>query len=383
MHKSRLPKVCFVSTLAWPLRVYLSPHLRRISSETELTLVADKVSELNKHNLPSDIYLKNIKISRKINLLEDLISLFLLFQFFKNKKFRCVHSIMPKAGLLSMLAAWLAGVPIRVHTFTGQVWATRHGASRFLLLFLDYLTASLATHVLADSPSQRQFLIQHGVVKANKIVVLGFGSICVVDLNRFQPYFNDRKQVRSDLGINESDLVLIFVGRLNPEKGVNDLILAFRALSVEFPNLKLLIVGPDEFGYDLQLANLDANIRNKICKIQFTDVPEKYMNAADIICLPSYREGFGSVLIEAAAVGLPAVASRIYGITDAVIDGVTGLLHEPGNNLSLTQALAKIIQDDFFRLYLSQEARARAISKFSEDSISFKFESFYRRIGVI
>ena len=164
MHKSRLPKVCFVSTLAWPLRVYLSPHLRRISSETELTLVADKVSELNKHNLPSDIYLKNIKISRKINLLEDLISLFLLFQFFKNKKFRCVHSIMPKAGLLSMLAAWLAGVPIRVHTFTGQVWATRHGASRFLLLFLDYLTASLATHVLADSPSQRQFLIQHGVV---------------------------------------------------------------------------------------------------------------------------------------------------------------------------------------------------------------------------
>ena len=214
-------------------------------------------------------------------------------------------------------------------------------------------------------------------------MVLGFGSICVVDLNRFQPYFNDRKQVRSDLGINESDLVLIFVGRLNPEKGVNDLILAFRALSVEFPNLKLLIVGPDEFGYDLQLANLDANIRNKICKIQFTDVPEKYMNAADIICLPSYREGFGSVLIEAAAVGLPAVASRIYGITDAVIDGVTGLLHEPGNNLSLTQALAKIIQDDFFRLYLSQEARARAISKFSEDSISFKFESFYRRIGVI
>lgn len=374
--------VCFVSTIAWPLRVYMGPHIRKIAESSRVTLVADGVAELAQGDFGATVGFRDAAIPRKIRPLADLLALFTLWRLFRSGGFDCVHSIMPKAGLLAMLAAAAAGVPRRFHTFTGQVWATRTGFARRFLMLMDRLIAALATGVLTDSRSQRDFLIANGIVRAEKISVLGNGSVVGVDPLRFAPDPAAREQGRRDLGIGAGDFVFLFVGRLNRDKGVADLLQAFAEIPDRHPDMHLLLVGPDEGDYDTHIAALPDALRRHIHRIGFTSQPERYMAVADVICLPSYREGFGSVLLEAAAGGLPAVASRIYGISDAVVDGVTGILHEPGNVSEIVRDMLMLARDHALRSKMGAAARARAIEDFSEERLTAAFLDFYRAHGV-
>jgi glycosyltransferase involved in cell wall biosynthesis len=346
-------------------------------------LVADGVSDLAGESFGSAVSSHEVAIPRKISLAADTLALFRLWRLFRQSRFDCVHSIMPKAGLLSMLAAAAARVPCRFHTFTGQVWVTRTGVARRFLMLIDRLIATLATGILADSFSQRDFLITNKIVDVGKISVLGNGSIVGVDTFRFAPDPAARLQGRRDLGIGGDDFVLLFVGRLNRDKGVDDLLRAFAEISGDQPDIRLLLVGPDEQAYDLHIANLHEALRRRIHRVGFTAQPEHFMAISDAICLPSYREGFGSVLIEAAAGGLPAVASRIYGISDAVVDGVTGILHEPGNVPEIVSAMVKLAENKPLRLKMGAAARVRAIECFSQERLTAAFQAFYRKHGVI
>lgn len=381
--KSSGALVCFVSTIAWPLRVYIGPHIRKIAEHCEVTLVADGVSDLANGYFDFAVCFMEVPIPRRISLVSDILALIELWRFFRSSRFDCVHSIMPKAGLLSMLAAAAANVPCRFHTFTGQVWATRTGIARWFLMSMDWLIATLATAVLTDSLSQRDFLIANKIVKAQKITVLGNGSIVGVDTLRFAPNPVARVQGRRDLGIGDNAFVFLFVGRLNRDKGVNDLLKAFAEIAGGHPGMHLLLVGPDEDGYDSYIANLPEASRQRIHRVGFTAWPEQFMAISDVICLPSYREGFGSVLIEAAAGGLPAVASRIYGISDAVVDGVTGILHEPGNIAEMVLCMLRLAQDEPLLQRMGAAARARAIDDFSEEILTAAFDDFYRKHGVL
>ncbi|BAO31116.1 glycosyltransferase family 4 protein [Sulfuritalea hydrogenivorans] len=376
-------RVCFVSTIAWPLRVYIGPHIRKIAESSQVTLVADGVSELANGEFDSAVRFRQVAIPRRIRLGSDVLALFKLWRILRSGRFDCVHSIMPKAGLLSMLAGAAAGVPVRFHTFTGQVWATRAGLSRRFLMLMDWLIARLATSVLTDSLSQRDFLIANGIVKAGKISVLGNGSVVGVDPLRFAPDTEAREQGRRDLGIGTGDFVFLFVGRLNRDKGVTDLLQAFAEISHRHSSAHLVLVGPDEDGYDVRIANLPEALRQRLHRVGFTSQPERCMAVSDVICLPSYREGFGSVLIEAAAGGLPAVASRIYGISDAVVDGVTGILHEPGNVAEIVLGMLKLAEDQPLRSRMGAAARARAVEEFSEERLTTAFQNFYRKHGVL
>jgi glycosyltransferase involved in cell wall biosynthesis len=194
-----------------------------------------------------------------------------------------------------------AGIPSRFHTFTGQVWATKSGLARRFLMLMDWLIASLATCVLTDSRSQRDFLIANRIVKPEKIFVLGNGSVVGVDPTRFAPDREAREKGRRELGIGADEFVFLFVGRLNRDKGIADLLLAFAEIQRSHASMHLLLVGPDEGGYDAQIGELAGGmLRRNIHRIGFTDRPESCMAVSDVICLPSFREGFGSVLIEAA-----------------------------------------------------------------------------------
>jgi glycosyltransferase involved in cell wall biosynthesis len=379
----KIPRVCFVSTIAWPLRVYIGPHIQKIAESCHVTLVAQGVADLVIRDFDPAVSFREILISRRISLFADVLALLKLWNLFRSSGFDCVHSIMPKAGLLSMLAAAAAGVPVRFHTFTGQVWATRAGLSRRFLMLMDWLIARLATSVLTDSLSQRDFLIANGIVKAGKISVLGNGSVVGVDPLRFAPDPAAREQGRRDFGIGTGDFVFLFVGRLNRDKGVADLLQAFGEISQRHSAAHLLLVGPDEDGYDARIANLPEDLRQRVHRVGFTSQPERCMAVSDVICLPSYREGFGSVLIEAAAGGLPALASRIYGISDAVVDGVTGILHEPGNVAEIVLGMLKLAEDQPLRLRMGAAARARAIEEFSEERLTTAFQNFYRKHGVL
>lgn len=320
-------------------------------------------------NLPIGVRSKVIDIKRRIDITSDLKALMQLVSFIQSENFDMIHSVTPKAGLLAQLAGCWSGVEVRVHTFTGQVWATRKGFKRRMLKWCDWIVAACATNLLADSVSQKEFLVSERIVNRKKIDVIGPGSISGVDLTRFHPDLNVREKVRKQFGILENDVVALYLGRLTRDKGVLDLAKAFSHVCVRQSNLKLLFVGPDEEGLAEEIKRL-VSCDNRLSVIGPTTRPEDFMMAADFLCLPSYREGFGSVVIEAASCGLPSMASAIYGLTDAIENGISGVLHPPGNVDSIADLLVDLSSRTDWRQKLGRQARQRAEDIFSEDFIT-------------
>ena len=257
----------------------------------------------------------------------------------------------------------------RVHWFTGQVWVTQVGFRRRLLKSVDRLLVSCVSDALIDSQSQFDFLINENVLKAEKGVVLGSGSISGVNLNLFKFDAEVKRLYRQKIGLTDDDKVLFFLGRLNRDKGVLDLINSFHHVVSEIDNLHLVLVGPDEQNIEKTLSDADR-LHEKIHFIGSTVQPEKWLSIADVFCLPSYREGFGSSVIEAAAIGLPAITSRIYGLTDAVVEGETGLMHQVANTEEISDAIKNIIEDDALRKYMGENALKRAKESFSQEYVS-------------
>lgn len=356
----------------------MKPHIAMLAEQCEVTLIANGTEQEFSSLLNQNVKLIHVDISRKVSLWQDIKALFHLYIIFRKKHFDVVHSLMPKTALLAMLAAFFAGVPHRIHTFTGQVWANKTGVARWGLKMLDKLVAKCATGLLTDSLSQRQFLIDQQVTDADKITVLGNGSVCGVDVERFKPNFTMRKQIRADLGIPDNAIVYLFLGRLNKDKGIQDLAHAFAELAFNMPRAHLLVVGPDEGGMDMMLKLILANCSGQFHRIGFTSKPEDYMACADVFCLPSYREGFGSVVIEAAAVGIPAVVSKIYGLTDAVVDGETGILHLPKSIEEIKRALLTLTNDVGLRTKMTKQAMTRAHTFFATDILVNAMRKYYQ-----
>lgn len=382
MSRLHKPLLCFVASHPMSVTSFLLPHLKALSVDSRLmVLLNTKESDLLIRR-GIDVPAEYAPIERSVRPRKDLQTLWLLYRKFRQIRPDAVHTITPKAGLLGMAAAWLAQVPVRVHTFTGQVWVTRTGVMRLVLQMADRCIAMLATDVLVDSPSQRDFLIEHRIVSASRSAVLGDGSICGVDLVRFAPNSDDRANLRAELGVLQDETLLLYLGRLNRDKGLLDLAHAFQEIARFRPNLKLLIVGPDEEGIYPEIEQITQSVANQLIRVGFTTQPERYMRAADVFCLPSYREGFGSSVIEAAGCGIPAVASRIYGVTDAVKDGVTGILHTPADLAALVSCLEKMVDDQALRLQMGRSARTYVEASFSQESITGKMVEFYNaRLG--
>jgi glycosyltransferase involved in cell wall biosynthesis len=373
-------KICFVAAIELSIRVFMVEHLRRLSNEYSITVVVDtdNVDFLKPYGL--DVKVFPVKILRKPLPVSDLSALFRLYRFFRREGFDAVHSITPKAGLLSMFAACLAGVPIRIHTFTGQVWATAKGMKRWFLKGMDKLIASCATHILADSRSQLDFIIKEGIVRGEKTSVIANGSICGVDSARFRPDTEARKTLREQLSIPEDSILFLFLGRLTFDKGLVDLAGAFSRVCRSKENIHLLVAGPDEEGMKEKMLSVCSEHRDRIHFYDFTDAPERFMTAADVFCMPSYREGFGIVVIEAGAAGIPSIGTRIYGVVDAIEDNVTGYLYASGNAEELAEKMLKMIDEPSVRIEMGRRARERAIGLFSKDIVAEAFFNFYQSL---
>lgn len=370
-------KIFFVSSQKMSVISFLLPHLRSLMALGSVSVFVNDKDLDFLARLNVDVPVFWAPIERSIRPAQDIKGLLTLYRSFLYERPHVVHSVTPKAGLLAMAAAWLARVPLRVHTFTGQVWVTRTGPMRILLKMADKMIAAMATDILVDSPSQRDFLIQHGVVSARKSQVLGAGSICGVDTARFRPDSQDRIALRQELHIDESAQVVLYLGRLNKDKGVLDLASAFAKVAIEQKSSVLMIVGPDEENMYEQMLARCPGLSDRIFRVGFTQQPERYMRAADVYCLPSYREGFGSSVIEAAASGIPAVASSIYGLTDAVVDGHTGWLHTPGNVDDLTSTLLRALTNESELKQRGAQARKHVMDVFSQEKITGAMVQFY------
>jgi glycosyltransferase involved in cell wall biosynthesis len=375
---TRPARVALVVTSTLVVRWFLLEHIRTLARSFAVTLIVNNDAPELAALLPCRIV--SLRLERDIAPLADLRAFATLWRHFRAERYQLVHTLTPKAGLLGMLAARLARVPSRLHTFTGQVWATRRGPMRSLLKTADRLIANSATSVLVDSLSQRDFLVAQGIVDAGKARVLGRGSISGVDANRFRPDAAMRDQVRVELGIPGAATVFLYLGRLKRDKGVLDLVRAFALCSIQDSQVRLLLVGPDEDGLLPEIEQACAACRSRLHVAGFSTVPEHYMAASDVLCLPSYREGFGVVIIEAAAAGVPAIGSRIYGITDAIVEGETGLLFEAGDAQQLARSMHTLAGDASLRGRMGQRARERAVRDFAQAQLTAALLGHYRQL---
>jgi glycosyltransferase involved in cell wall biosynthesis len=370
-----MKKLCYVATIPAVVNSFLREHTQVAAENYAVTIICNSEDTHLLDGLNARLIL--LPIERKPSLWKDMLVLFKLFKLFRHERFDIVHSHMPKTGLLGMLAAWLTRVPIRINTFHGEVWATRSGWRRKVLKLFDRLVGLLATNILVVSPSQQDFLEKEGVLPPSKAKVIGAGSICGVNPLRFYPNPDVKRTMRDNLRIAQDAKVILFVGRLNRDKGMLDLAIAFDAIARHNADTVLLLVGAEE---DVPFSRICCAERERLHYVSFTSTPERYMVAADIFCLPSYREGFGMTLIEAAACGVPSVATRIYGVTDAVDDGKTGLLFSPGDIAGLTQSLLKLIDDSYLRQEMGEAARVRALKLFPSHKITDEMLALYSEL---
>lgn len=373
-----MPTIMFVATTALSVNAFFKNHLVALSKHYRIIIAINAYEYQLLPEITNLVELHNIPFARQIDIQSDISSLLRLTMLINKIKPISVQSINPKAGLLTMMASWLCRVPIRMHIFTGQVWVTKSGFSRWLLKSCDRLIAALANSLLADSPSQRQFIVNEGIVRAQDIQVLCDGSICGVDAERFKPDEESKARVRDHLGIPEDATMALFMGRIRREKGVLDLAKAFATYQSDLNNLYLVFAGPDEDSLREEILKLTSLRGNYVRFIGSVNNPEDFYAAADFLCLPSHREGFGLVTIEAAAAGIPTLASRIYGITDAIVDGVTGILHEPGNSLEIANGLQKMAGDPKSRQAMGIAAKKRALERFSVTRIVDAHLSYYQ-----
>lgn len=379
MH-TRRPKVAFITTTILQIKFFLVPHLNALAEHYDVTLILKDDHPEIRNSLPLKAYIHFVEIERAVSPLKDLKALWQLYRYLRQERFDMVHTVNPKAGLLGILAGFMAGIPIRLHTFQGEIWANKKGVWRAVLRFMDRLVGWCATHLTVVSRSEQEVLIREGLISPQKTTVLANGSIGGVDLERFRLQPEVRNTQRTALGFEPEHLVFMYLGRLNEDKGLLELVSAFPLVLRQHKHARLLLVGPDEEHIMEKIGPAVLNMPDALVYRPYTAVPEEVMQAADVLVLPSHREGFGVVIIEAAALGIPAVGSRIYGISDAMVDGVTGLMFEKGSVDELAQAMVRLIDEPEFRVQLGRNAQARVNSHFKQSIVLDAFLAHYAEL---
>jgi glycosyltransferase involved in cell wall biosynthesis len=318
-----------------------------------------------------------VPIARSIAPIADLLSLCRLWRVLSRIRPEIVEFSTPKAGLLGMLASWLARVPHRIYLLRGLKLETASGIKRWILLAAEKLAAYCAHSILCTSESLRAEAIKLRIARPEKMKVLGDGSSSGVDLFRFAP---GKSQIRTSLGIPAKAPVVGFVGRLTRDKGVPELIKAFKGLLRTLPDAYLLLVGWFDAAEDaldgLLIAEIAAHSRIRVTGMAADTAP--YYKAMDLLVLPTRREGFPNVILEAAASGLPVITTFATGSRDAVIPEVTGLLIPPGYPEAIEEAIKGLLRDADRRAMMGSAARAWVREHFSTEKVLKENIEFYQ-----
>lgn len=321
-----------------------------------------------------------VPMERHISPLKDLKSLFGLIKVFRREKPTMVHSMTPKAGLLCMMAACICRVPVRVHTFTGLVFPTATGLKQKILIFTDRLTCACATHIVPEGQGVRQNLIDYKITR-KPLRVLGHGNVRGINLEHYNPALSEvdssAKKIRK-----EGIFTFIFIGRLVRDKGINELVEAFAELNAQYPRTRLVLVGSYEPNLDpLSPESLKEIENNKAIETvgHQSDV-RPWLAAADALVFPSYREGFPNVVIEAGAMGLPAIVTDINGSREIIIDGRNGIIIPPRQTEVLHRAMELFVTDRDLTRRLAAEARPLIASRYEQTFVRQCLKDYYKEI---
>ena len=373
------PKIIIVAAHPLTINTFLREITRRLSKWAEIyVLIKFDQCDFIHADVKENSKLISIPIQRKIFLLKDLWTFFILLKEISLIRPNCVISATPKAGFLTQLSAFLLMIKTRLHIFTGQVWVNKKGILRFILKNIDTLTGRFTTMNLVDGSAQQKFLVEEKVLNYRKSRVTGYGSVSGVDLNKFKFNINYRNELRSKYNLSDNALVLIYLGRIEKDKGISDLVEAFKKFILpKHKESHLFIVGyPESNSLISSLMESKEILGRHLQLIGPTLNPEKYLSFADIFCLPSYREGLNVTLLEAAACELSCVSTDIYGTHDALIDEISGLKYKPKDIEQLASQINRLIKDKKLTSKLKANALERVKKYFDSQIVSELFDQF-------
>ena len=361
-------KVIRTSTIPISLNKLLKGQLKFLSKEFEVIGLSSSGTDLDEVKNRERVKTITVEMQRGMSPFKDIVSLVKLYLVFKKEKPQIVHSITPKAGLLCMLAAKFAGVPIRMHMFTGLLFPTMKGFSQKFFIKMDQLLCWAATNIYPEGNGVKQDLINYNIT-SKPLKVLANGNVNGIDLDFFSPkqISEDQKyQLRNELNFDPQDFVFVFVGRLVGDKGINELVDAFK--SFDNSNVKLLLVGPLELKQDpIKEATIKEITNNKnIISVGSKSDVRPYLAISDVLVFPSYREGFPNVVLQAGAMELPCIVTNISGCNEIIEEGKNGIIIPPKNKLAIANAMNFVIENKDKKEFFRKNARSMIESRYNQ-----------------
>lgn len=377
-----LIKLIRISTVPGSLNTFCRGLLRELQENEgyEVVAVSSPGGQLDEVSRREGVKAVAVPMERHISPLKDLKSLLGLIRVFRREKPTMVHSITPKAGLLSMMAAWICRVPVRLHTFTGLVFPTATGLTQKILILTDRITCACATHIVPEGEGVKNDLINYRITK-KPLKVLGHGNVRGIDLDHYNPGLPEVQAEASKLR-KPGIFTFIFVGRLVRDKGINELVEAFGQLNKEYPDTRLLLVGSLEQALDPLLPVTHERIMHSpsIEAVGEQSDVRPWLAASDALVFPSYREGFPNVVIEAGAMGLPSIVTDINGSREIIIEGKNGTIVPPRDADSLYQAMKLFLEQSDKRTQMAFNARTLVGSRYEQSYVRRCLKEYYKEI---
>lgn len=324
-HITSKKKIIRISTIPLSLETLLKGQLHLLSQQYEVVAVSSPGKELEIVARREHVRTVAIPMERHISLWRDMKSLCRLIALFRKEKPDMVHSITPKAGMLAMLAAWITRVPVRMHTFTGLVFPTATGLKQKILMATDRLTCFCATQVNPEGNGVKRDLIRYGIT-SKPLHIIANGNVNGIDLGYFDRTPEVMKQAEAIR--RPGVFTFCFIGRLVRDKGINELVEAFRQLYDKHKEVCLLLIGPFERELDPLLPETEELIQQHpgIYSVGVQPDVRPFLAASDALVFPSYREGFPNVVLQAGAMGLPAIVTDINGCNEIVRSDENGTI---------------------------------------------------------
>lgn len=381
-----MKKLIRITTVPNSLERLLEHQLNYMQQHYAVTAISSNAERLQRISQKEGVSVYAVEMTRKITPLADLKALYKLYKYFRKEKPAIVHTHTPKAGTIGMLAAFLAGVPHRLHTVAGLPLLESRGRKRTLLNFVEKLTYACSTKVYPNSHALSAIIIQNGFCRKGKVKVIGNGSSNGINTSRYNPALysaDDQAALRKELQIPESALVFIYVGRLVRDKGINELVSAFKTVNQLYPHTRLLLVGVQEPQLDPLLPHTLAEINGNshIITTGFQVDVRPYFAISDVLTFPSYREGFPNVVMQAGAMGLPCIVSDINGCNEIITAHVNGLIIPVKDSAALCAAMLSLLVNKEVMQKLKANARAIIVEKYEQQMVWDALLAEYKALG--
>lgn len=377
-----MKKKFFITTTIPETFVFFKGNLAFLNEVFDICAISSQKDKLEKVGEDEGVRTHYIPMSRPVSLLNDISCLFRFLWFFIKEKPDIVHGNTPKASFLSMIASKITSVKIRIYMCHGLRYQGTSGIMKWLLMRMEKLTCTCANEVICVSKGVRDTLIVDGICPPEKAVVIHHGSAGGIDMKRFELNIESNRDIKKELGIGPSDFVYIYVGRIVQDKGINELVSAFVKLQASKESLHLILIGPEE----ADLNPISEQTRNQIYTSKNihalgrqNDI-RSFMMCSDAFVLPSYREGFGMVLIEAGALGLPCISTDISGCNEIIVSGENGEIIPPRDENALYEKMKEWVEQPEKLAAMASKARGMVESRFEQSMVWNALLLEYKRL---